>query len=120
VLVIKQYTTGADLITEAVSNTDGASTAFSSFSAVASTYNYVTSITAFRTDAGSTLAYIDFRTGTGGAVLYRVPLPAGGGAHINGGGVPLFKTAANNALAFDVSAALDTVYITATGFQSKV
>jgi hypothetical protein len=120
VQVVKLGTTGADAISEAVSNTDGASTAFTNFSAVASTYNYVTSIAVFRTDAGATMAYIDFRDGTAGAVLWRMPLPAGGGAVLSLAGMPIFKTSANTALAFDVSSALTTVYISISGYQSKV
>ena len=119
-MMVKLNTSGADLISERVSNTDGASTAFTNFSAVASTYNYVTAIHAFRTDAGTTPIYIDFRTGTAGAILYSMVLPPNGGATLPASGTPYFKTAANNALAFDVSAATTTVYISATGFQSKV
>lgn len=109
-----------DLISESVSDTGGSSTAFTNFSAVASTKNYVTGISVFRTDAGTTMAYIDFRDGTGGSVLWRLPLPAGGGAVLPAGAVPYFRTSANTALAYDVSAALTTVYISVTGFQSKV
>ncbi len=118
--IVKLGTSGADAISERVSNTDGASTAFTNFAAVASTYNHITSITVFRTDAGSTMAYIDFRDGTAGAILYSVPLPPAGGCTISLAGQPIFKTSANTALAFDVSAALTTVYISVSGYQSKV
>ena len=80
----------------------------SNFGAVASTKNAVTVLSVFRTDAGTTLIYVDFRDGTAGAVLYSLPIPAGGGVVLNGGGAPLFKTSANTALAFDVSAATST------------
>lgn len=118
-LMVKLNTSGADLISEAVSNTDGNSTAFSNFSAVASTKNAVTAISVFRSDAGASLAYIDFRDGTAGSVLWRMPLPPNGGSVITSP-VPLFKTSANTALAFDVSSALSTVYISVSGFQTKV
>jgi hypothetical protein len=108
-----------DLIFEAVSDTGGTSTAFSNFGATASTRSYITSITAFRTDTATTLAYIDFRDGTAGSVIYRVPLPPNGGVTINNGGNPLFYTTANTALAYDVSSALTTIYISVTGFKSK-
>jgi hypothetical protein len=36
------------------------------------------------------------------------------------GGTPLFRTTANTALAYDVSGALSTVYISVSGFKSKV
>jgi hypothetical protein len=116
--MVKLGTSNADIVSEAVSNTDGASTAFTNFSAVASTKNYVTAISIYRTDAGSTPAYVDFRDGTAGSVLWRAVLPPNGGSVITSA-IPLFKTSANTALAFDVSAALSTVYISVSGFQSK-
>lgn len=119
VVVRPQFPLG-DLISEAVSDTGGSSTAFTNFGATASTRNYVTAIHVFRTDAGTSVAYVDFRDGTGGSVLYRAAIPPNGGAVITLGGTPLFRTSANTALAFDVSAALTTVYITVSGFKSKV
>lgn len=107
-----------DLTSERVSNTDGASTAFSNFGATASVRNYVTAITIFNSSA--TAGYVDFRDGTGGSILFTVPIPAGSGAVLCNGGVPLFRTSANTALAYDVSAALTTVYISVSGFRSKV
>lgn len=120
VLMVKLNTSGADFISERVSNTDGASTAFSNFTAVAGTKNAITTLSVFRTDAGTTLIYVDFRDGTAGAVLYSLPIPAGGGVVVSGAGMPLFKTSADKALAFDVSAATTTVYISASGYQTKV
>jgi len=110
----------ADLKTDATSNTDGASTASTVFTAVASTRNCITAIHVFRTDAGTTPIYVDFRDGTGGSVLYRAALPPNGGSVLPAGATPYFKTTANTALAYDVSAATTTVYINVTGFQSKV
>ena len=120
VLIVKSLTSGADFISERVSNTDGASTAFSNFTAVASTKNAITVYSIFRTDTATTMAYVDFRDGTGGAVLWSAPLPPTGGANLSLGGLPIFKTSANTALAFDVSGALTTVYISVSGFQTKV
>lgn len=117
ILMVKTNTSGADLISERVSNTDGNSTAFTNFSNVANTYNYVTAISIW--NSSGTAGYVDFRDGSAGSVLYTVGCPAGGGATISSTS-PLFKTAANTALAFDVSAALTTVYISISGFQSKV
>jgi hypothetical protein len=117
-LVVKVGTTGADLISERVSDTAGTSAAFTNFSAVASTYNYVTAITIANTS--STDGYVDFRDGAAGSVKWTVPIPANGGATVTCGGTPLFKTSANTALAYDVSAALSTVYISVSGYQSKV
>lgn len=107
-----------DLLSERVSNTDGASTAFTNFAATASTRNYITAISCH--NASATDGYIDFRDGTAGSVLYTVAIPAGGGVVLSNGGSPLFRTSANTALAYDVSAALTTVYISVTGFKSKV
>lgn len=107
-----------DLISERVTDTGGTSTAFTNFGATASTRNYVTVITVFNSSA--TTGYLDIRDGTAGSVLYTVPLPAGGGAVISNAGAPLFRSTANTALAYDVSAALTTVYISVTGFKSKV
>jgi hypothetical protein len=117
ILVRDQFPLG-DLISERVSNTDGSSTAFTNFAAVASTKNVITSIVAFNSSASA--GYIDFRDGTAGSILYTVPIPAGGGAVLPASSTPYFKTSANTALAFDVSAALSTVYISVSGFQSKI
>lgn len=115
--LVKLNTTGADLLSERISNTNGTSTAFTNFSAVASTYNYVTAISCF--NSSSTTGYVDFRDGTAGTILWTMALPAGSGSTI-ANAAPMFKTSANTALAFDVSAALTTVYISVSGFQSKV
>lgn len=115
--MVKLNTSGADLISERVTDTGGTSTAFTNFSAVASTFNYITAITVY--NSSSTAGYVDFRDGTGGSVKWTMPLPAGGGATLSSA-TPLFKTTANTALAYDVSAALTTVYISISGFQSKV
>ncbi len=119
VLIVKLNTPNADILTDAISNTDGASTASAVFTAVASTRNYITHISAFRTDTATTMSYVDVRDGTGGNVLFRVPLPPGGGSSFTSA-TPLFKTTANTALAYDVSSALSTIYINAVGYQSKV
>jgi hypothetical protein len=118
--IVKLGTSGADCISESVSNTDGNSTAFTNFSAVLSTKNAITAYSIFRTDAGTSMAYVDFRDGTAGSVIWRVPLPPNGGANLSLGGQPIFKTSANTALAYDVSSALTTVYICVSGFQTKV
>lgn len=117
-LVRPQFPLG-DLISENVSNTNGTSTAFTNFGAVASTRSYITAYSIFRTDAGTTPIYVDFRDGTAGAILWSVVLPPNGGANM-ASATPLFRTTANTALAFDVSAATTTVYINVSGFKSKV
>jgi hypothetical protein len=102
-------------ISERVVNTDGSSTAFTNFGATASIKNYVTAYTILRTDAGTTMAYVDFRDGVGGSVLWTAPLPAGGAA--NSPADMQFSTSANTALAYDVSSALTSVIISVNGFK---
>lgn len=117
-LLTRPGCTLGDVISERISNTDGNSTATTNFAATANARNCITAVVVYNSSA--TAGYVDFRDGTGGSVLYTVPLPAGGGAVVTLGGAPLFRTTANTALAFDVSAALTTVYISLTGFKSKV
>jgi hypothetical protein len=118
VLVVKQSCTNDDVVSERVSNTDGASTAFTNFAAVASTHNCVSSISIFNSSASA--VFIDFRDGTAGAVLFTMGAPAGGGSVISCGNQPyLFRTSQNTALAFDGSAAASTIYISVSGYQSK-
>jgi hypothetical protein len=106
----------ANLISERVTDTSGNSTAFSNFGATASVRNYITSVVVY--NSSGTDGYVDIRDGSGGAVLYTIPLPTLGGAVISGGGIPLFKSSANTALAYDVSGALSTVYISMSGYQA--
>lgn len=110
----------ADLLHNRVTDTGGSSTDFTgNFAAAgASIKNYVTAITIHNSSA--TDGYVDFRDGSAGTVLWTVPIPAGGGATVCNAGHPLFGTSANTALAYDVSAALSTVYISVSGFKSKV
>lgn len=116
VLVTKPLTTFGDIIVTRVTDTGGTSTAFASFGAVASTRNFVSTITVY--NSSTTNGFLDLRDGTAGTVIYTIPLPALGGATINFP-VPLRQPTANTALAYDVSAALTTVYISVVGFQSK-
>lgn len=116
-LFVRNGRTLGDMITERVSDATGTSTAFTNFAATASTRNVVSGYSVF--NSGATAGYLDFRDGAAGAILWTVPLPATGGANfaMEGG---IFRTTANTALAYDVSAALTTVYISITGFKSKV
>lgn len=118
---VRATISGAALISERTSNTDGASTVFTNFGATADKYNYVTGYHVFRTDAGATPIYIDFRDGVAGAILWTATLPPNGGsnnpAYIGPG---LFKTSVNTALAYDVSAATSTIFISVTGYKSNV
>lgn len=117
VQMVKLYCPLGDVTQERVSNTDGASTAFTNFGAVASVRNYITTIAVFNTSA--TDAFIDLRDGTAGSVIFTIPAPKGGGSVITFP-VPLRQPTVNTALAFDPSAAITTLYISLVGFQSKV
>jgi hypothetical protein len=116
-LMIKPYTSYGDILVERVTNTDGASTASTVFGATASARNMITTIAVY--NSSTTNGFIDFRDGTAGTVLFTLPVPAQGGAVTNFP-VPLKQTTANTAFAYDVSAALTTVYISLIGFKSRV
>lgn len=117
VLIVRSDRPLGDLLSERLSNTDGTSTASTVFGATASTRNVITGYSVYNSSA--TAGYLDFRDGTAGSILWTVPLPATGGANF---AIPsgIFRTTANTALAIDVSAALTTVYVSITGFKSKV
>lgn len=114
-LAVEPFVTLASIINERVTDTGGTSTAFSNFTNTAAKRNYVTTIAVY--NSSTTAGFVDFRDGTGGAVLFTVPVPAGGGAVVSFP-VPLRQPTANTALAYDVSAALTTVYISLVGFQA--
>ena len=116
VLYMKPCTSYGDIIVTRVTDTAGTSTAFTAFPATASRRNYLSTITVY--NSSTTSGFLDIRDGTAGTILYTIPLPALGGATINFP-VPLRQTTVNTALAYDVSAALTTVYISAVGFQSQ-
>lgn len=116
VLLSRPHTTLEEVITERVADTAGTSTAFTNFAAGgAGIHNYVTTISIYNSSA--TDGYVDFRDGTAGSIIFTAAAPANGGSVINLP-VPL-KGAANTALAYDVSGALSTVYISVVGFQAQ-
>jgi hypothetical protein len=117
VLVVKTGAPSGNIVSERVSNTDGASTGFSTFGAAANLRNYITAVTVHNAHA-TTNGYVDLRDGTAGAIIWTFPLPATGGATHNFD-PPLRQPTTNTALAFDVSAAISTIYISINGFQSK-
>jgi hypothetical protein len=116
-LVVRLTHSSGDILSQRTSNTDGAATALSTFGATAGSYNNVTAIVVYNSSA--TAGFVDFTDGSGGTVLWTMPLPAGGGSVISSPDV-LFRTSANTGLFFDVSAALSTVYISVSGHKSKV
>jgi hypothetical protein len=106
----------ADMITERVSNTNGTSTNFSNFDAGgAGLFNFVTHICLINTSGA--FAYVDFRDGSAGSIIWTFPLPSEGGVVLDFSSAPLKQDTANTALAFDVSAAVSTVLLSLSGFQ---
>lgn len=116
-IIVRQLTTAADILQERISNTDGASTALSTFGATASQRNMITGYACY--NASATGGYVDLRDGTAGSIFWTIPLPAGGGA-VQNFQVPLRQATQNTALAFDVSGALTTVYCSFQGYKSKL
>lgn len=112
---VEPFVTLASIINERVTDTGGTSTAFSTFTNTASKRNFVSTIAVY--NSSTTAGFVDFRDGTAGSVIFTVPIPAGGGAVVTFP-IPLRQPTANTALAYDVSAALTTVYISLVGFQA--
>lgn len=115
VLLTKPFVPYGDIKVERVTDTGGTSTAFTTFGATASQRNYITTITVY--NSSTTQGFLDLRDGAAGSVIYTIPLPALGGATINFP-VPLRQPTVNTALAYDVSAAITTAYISVVGFKA--
>jgi len=117
VMLTRNATTLEEILTERISNTNGTSTNFSTFGAGgAGIHNYITAISIHNSHA-STNGYVDFRQGSSGAVEWTMAAPAGGGSVLSFD--PPLKFDANTAVAYDVSAAISTVYISICGFQAQ-
>jgi len=114
IFLTKPYVPYGDIKVERVTDTGGTSTAFTTFGATASQRNYITTITVY--NSSTTQGFIDLRDGTAGSVIFTIPLPALGGATINFP-VPLRQPTVNTALAYDVSGAITTAYISVVGFK---
>jgi hypothetical protein len=115
-VVVRPYTTLEEVIQERVADTGGTSTNFTNFAAGgAGIRNFVTSVTIW--NSAATDGFVDLRDGSAGSVIATIPAPQTGGAHVTFP-VPL-RTSANTALAYDVSGAISTVYITVVGFQAR-
>lgn len=114
--IVKPFTSYGDIIVSRVSNTDGAATALTAFGATASARNFITTIAVYNSSA--TNVYVDFTDGSGGTIIFTLPLPAYSGSVCNFP-LPLRQPTANTGLYFDVSAATTTVYLSLIGFKSK-
>lgn len=116
-LVVRPHTTLEENISERVSDTAGTSTNSTNFAAGgAGIHNYITSATVYNSNA-STSGYVDLRDGSAGSVVWTLPAPANSGC-IQTFDPPL-KFSANTAVAYDVSAAISTVYLSLNGFQAQ-
>jgi hypothetical protein len=118
ILLVRNHTTLDDVVQERATNTDGASTAFTSGLAApgAGVRLCITSVTICNSSA--TFCTVDLRDGSAGSVLWTLPVPATGGV-VQRFDPPL-KLTANTALAFDASAATTTITISANGFKTKL
>ena len=81
-------------------------------------YFYVTGFSVANTGVSATL--ITIKDGSGGSTLWTTIAPAGGGSNLSCGGKPLFRTSANTALHFACATSSTTVYLSVTGYKSKV
>ena len=117
-LVVRPHTTLDDVVAERTTNTDGASTAFTSGLAApgSGVRLCITAVTIC--NSSSTFCTVDLRDGSSGSVLWTLPVPATGGV-VQRFDPPLRLTA-NTALAFDASAATTTLTISANGFKTKL
>lgn len=118
ILLVRNHTTLDDVVSERTTNTDGASTAFTSGLAApgAGVRLCITAVTVCNSSA--TFCTVDLRDGSAGSVLWTLPVPATGGV-VQRFDPPL-KLTANTALAFDASAATTTLTISANGFKTKL
>lgn len=117
-LVVRPHTTLDDVVAERTTNTDGASTAFTSGLAApgSGVRLCITAVTIC--NSSSTFCTVDLRDGTSGSVLWTLPVPATGGV-VQRFDPPL-KMSANTALAFDASAPTTTLTISANGFKTAL
>lgn len=118
VQIVRTHCNLEDVVQERATNTDGASTAFSSGLAApgSGVRLWITGVTI--SNSSSSFCTVDLRDGSAGSVLWTFPVPATGG--VTHKFDPPLKLTANTALAFDASAATTTLTISANGFKSKV
>jgi hypothetical protein len=114
VQVMRPHTTLEEIQTVRTTNTDGNSTSLIT-AAGAGVHNYVTHVTIW--NSSSTDGFVDFRDGTGGSVIHTFPAPQTGGCTVAFN--PPLKFGDNTAVAYDVSAAISTIYISAVYFQAQ-
>ena len=114
VQVMRPHTTLEEIQTVRTTNTDGASTSLIA-AAGAGVHNYVTHVTIW--NSSSTDGFVDFRDGTAGSVIHTFPAPQTGGCTVAFN--PPLKFGDNTAVAYDVSGAISTIYISAIYFQAQ-
>lgn len=112
----KLWTSNADIVLFTVSLTGTTSTAVTGLGAVASTKNFITSITVW--NASATNGYIAIQDGNGATTFWAVPSPTLGGS-IFCPAVPLKQPTANTALYIAASTTMNATQVSIAGFQSK-
>ena len=118
VLITRPHCNLEDIVQEQADNTDGASTAFTSGLAAPGAGVRLWICGVIITNSSASDVTVSLRDGVAGSVLAKFSAPGGGGSNYTFG-VPL-RVSANTALAFDSSAAVTTLSVTANGFKSKV
>ena len=102
-------------LTEALSVTSGTSTASGVFVATSAKKNKILKISVY--NSSTTSAFIDWRDGTAGSVIWRTGVPALSWISEDFPYPGLVQPTANTALAYDPSAAISTLYINLLGYQ---
>lgn len=118
------FAIGVSSVTQVTSVTISTNSAtasnFAAFTNAGGLTNYITAYSVFNTS--STSIFVDLRDSSSGPVLWSIPAPANatnfGGANLANGGMPLFKTTASTHLAYDLSAAVSSVYLSISGFRA--
>lgn len=103
------------LLVERATITTTTVTALSTFGATAAKNNHFGTIIVY--NSSNTNGSVNLLDGTAGAVFMTIPLPANGGAVVSLP-IPLRQPTANTPCAFQLSAALSTVFLTFVGFKA--
>lgn len=118
VQIVKAYAPFGDLGTERRTDIGGVATQLSTFfGATSNVRNMISAITVTNTHA-STNGYVDILDGSTGPIIWTIPAPFAGGAHIPFN-PPLRQPSVNTALGYKVSAGIATMILSFHGFRSK-
>lgn len=118
VLITRQHSNLEDVVQERKTNTNGASTAMTSELAAPGSGIRLWITGVCIANSSTTDITVDLQDGASGTVLWTLSAPGGGGCNCQFN--PPLRLSANTALAFDGSAAVNTLTVSANGFKSKV